>query len=374
MPEETQDLEQKTEEQAEEQTEEQELEQEQAEEPEEEKEEEEEEPEIPKYQRPLFKDIKTKYPDFFKDFPDMREVYFREGKYSSIFPTVEDAEEAFNKSSLFDTLAQDLSQGSVNALLDTLEQGGKNLLYQVAENFLPSLYSKDQNAYYNVVGPIIGEFIKSIFVEGEKTGDENLKAVALHAAKFGFGTTNLNEIGLKRKQIDPQIQAEKERLEKERQTLEIQRYNEVYSQVAERSQKILLTEIARNIKIEDSYKRSAAIRDVFEKINEVLSQDPRHIKLMNTLWLKSKNSGYSIESRNKIVSTLIGRAKQIMPAVVKEILGEVEPEKPTGGKVGPLGSKEVPSARTGKVDWSKYKDEKDFINAFVENKGKVARV
>lgn len=349
------------------------------EEPEEESEEaeeesEEEEQEVPKYQRPIFKEIKEKYPNFFKDFPDMREVYFREGKFSTIFPTVEDAEEALNKASVFDSLAQDLSSGSLNSLFDTLEQGGKDLLHKVVDNFLPAVYQRSPEAYFNTVGPIIGEFIKSIYDEGQRTGDDNLKAVALHAAKYGFGTTDLNEIGLKRRPVDPTLIEEKKKLETEKQRLELQRYQEVYGQVAEKAQKILLTEISKRIPVSDAYKRSAAIRDVFEKVNEVLSSDPRHVRLMNTLWVKARNSGYSFESRSKLISTLIGRAKQVMPGIVKEILsqiGEVE-EKPTGGKATPLGERELPSAK-GKVDWSKYRNEKEFLDAFIENKGKVVR-
>jgi len=60
---------------------------------EEEEEEEEEELELGP-RRPSFKEIKEKYPDFFKTFPELREAFFRESEYTKIFPTVEDAKEA----------------------------------------------------------------------------------------------------------------------------------------------------------------------------------------------------------------------------------------------------------------------------------------
>src|SRR5437763_300329 len=59
-----------------------------------EKEEEEEEEEHGIVGRPTFKDIKAKYPNLFKDFPDLRDMVFRERDYSELFPTVEDAKEA----------------------------------------------------------------------------------------------------------------------------------------------------------------------------------------------------------------------------------------------------------------------------------------
>ena len=46
-----------------------------------------------------------------------------------------------------------------------------------------------------------------------------------------------------------------------------------------------------------------------------------------------------------------------------------------GGKVeakAPAQNAPIPAPK-GKVDWSKYKNSTDFLNAFVENKGKVAR-
>lgn len=344
------------------------------EESEEEPEEEEESPEK-KYRRPVFKEIKEKYPDFFKDFPDMREVYFRESKFSTLFPTIEDAEEAFNKASSFDTLASDLISGSTELLVEELSKAGREHLERVAENFLPTLYKKDQNLYFSIISPYIGQFVRNLYEEGKRTNNDNLKAAAQIAAQFGWGTTEIDKVGLQPKKVDPEIEEEKKRLLTEKQRIEQERYFEVYNAVAERAQKILITEIAKHVPLSDTYKKSAAVRDIFEKVNEVLTADQRHIRLMNSLWQKARNNGYSIESRNRLISTLIARAKQIIPGVAREILSEAEPEseKVSGGKASPLGNIGNPT-RTGKVDWSKFKSEREFLDAFVEKKGRVPRI
>src|SRR5437660_282354 len=43
---------------------------------------------------PQFKEITKKYPNFFKDFPNLRHAFFREKEYSEIFSTVDEAKEA----------------------------------------------------------------------------------------------------------------------------------------------------------------------------------------------------------------------------------------------------------------------------------------
>src|SRR6266404_1233667 len=48
------------------------------------------------FDRPTLKAIKEKYPNLFKDFPQLRDGYFRELQYTAIFPTIEDAKEAFD--------------------------------------------------------------------------------------------------------------------------------------------------------------------------------------------------------------------------------------------------------------------------------------
>ena len=56
---------------------------------EDESEEEEDEPKVTYYDRPTVKQIKDKYPDFFKSFPQLRDMYFRESEFSKVFPTID---------------------------------------------------------------------------------------------------------------------------------------------------------------------------------------------------------------------------------------------------------------------------------------------
>lgn len=355
------------------------------EEPEEE-EEEEEELQPSKYHRPVFSELKKEYPDLFKKFPDLREVYFREAKFSTLYPTVEDAEEAFNKASNFDTLSQSLLSGSPKLLLDELEKSGKDKVASVAEKFLPAVLEKSQDLYYSIVSPIVEGFVLNLYKEGERTNNENMKNAALYAMQYGWNHMDPEMLGKPKKATSPEIEEEKKRLADERNKIHTEHYREAYTAVDSRAKKLLVTEISKAVSsIPDEFSRSAAIREIFEKTNEVLSADERHMRLMNSLWQKAQKSGFSPESRSRLVTTLLVRAKQILPAVSREIMAQINPKKEVkkvvkksdaGGKIQPKEKEAESSMFTqpkGKVDWSKYKSGKNFLDAFVDGKGKVAR-
>lgn len=338
-------------------------------------EEDEEEPVPSKYHRPTFKEIKAKFPSFFKEFPEMREVYFREREFTNLFPTVEDAQEAFNQSVAFQAIERDLRQGSISSLVQALSNVDPEATERLAENFLPEIYERSPDLYYRVLNPILERFVKAVYDEGQRTNNESYKAAALYFSQFAWGHTDIDKLGQEEQpRVDPRIEQEKRKLAQQRAAIETQRYQEVHSQVSARAQKMLINEIVKDIagvKFDNNYVRDSVVRDIFSKLNEVLTADSNHMRLMHSLWQKAYKEGFSPESRNRIVTTLLARAKRILPAVRKEIVSQLgrneeveEVQKPVGGKVTPMGQQQ------NKVDWSQYKSDIDFLNEFVSRKAK----
>jgi len=64
-----------------------------------EKEEEEEKPleDDDEIESPTYKEVHTKFPTLFKEFPNLRHTIFREQEYTKLYPTVEDAKDAKDK-------------------------------------------------------------------------------------------------------------------------------------------------------------------------------------------------------------------------------------------------------------------------------------
>src|SRR3972149_6220492 len=85
---------------------------------EEEKEEEEEDVDI--HLRPTYKEITGKYPNLFKDFPDLRHAFFSEQKYRDIFTTVEEAEETKQQFESIRGLHEKFLSGSVEGISEAM--------------------------------------------------------------------------------------------------------------------------------------------------------------------------------------------------------------------------------------------------------------
>lgn len=338
------------------------------------------------FNRPIFAEVKKKYPNFFKDFPDMREVYFRENKFSTYFPTVEDAEEAFNKAGELDKFAINLVNGSTKIILDELEKAtnGKNLVANVAHNFLPELEFRNRDLYFSVINPVLERFVRGIYDEGLRTGNENLKVAAQWFAQATWNHIDVDKLG-KRAESNPEIEAERQKLRVREAQIENERISEVYAGVATRANNLLVTEISKVTSgIKDEYLRAVALRDIFTALNDTLTKDQRHMRLMDSLWAKAKASGFQAEHKKRILSTLLARAKQQLPSVAKGIMAQIEKtdkEKPTKKKiVGKVSDKDntdnaiLGSSKPGKVDWSKYKSEREFIDAYRTNPKAIHRL
>src|SRR6266568_7493147 len=100
----------------------------------------EEELELPKstiYERPTYKEITSKYPDFFKEFPTARHVFFREAEFTNLFGDVDTAKEAAEKSKDYEFFEEKLTSGDPKDLLNALKESDS--LSEFAANFLPSL-------------------------------------------------------------------------------------------------------------------------------------------------------------------------------------------------------------------------------------------
>src|SRR5437762_7106149 len=98
-----------------------------------------------------FKDITKKYPNLFKDFPNLRHIFFHEKEYREIFPSVEEAKEAVEELNGLRELETALTSGTqqdVEALIDSFKELGDNVIPNFANNFLPSLKSINQELYY----------------------------------------------------------------------------------------------------------------------------------------------------------------------------------------------------------------------------------
>ncbi|MGH7889985.1 MAG: hypothetical protein ACRENF_05485, partial [Thermodesulfobacteriota bacterium] len=313
------------------------------------------------YPRPSLKDVTKQYPDFFKKFPDLRHAFFREKEFTELYPTVDDAREASEKSETYDALVGALEEGNLAPVFEGLEDPEK-----VVTSFLPSLYKHNQELYYQVTTPLLEKIIKQAYREGVANENENLQNSAAHLAKWLF-----NDISVatdeNRTTVQKPARQRDDKLDQERANWELERYNEARSVIHSSGESKLKREI--ELALDESIKgrtRKLITDAVYDEIGEALEADKGHMARMGSLWTRAAAAKFSGDHKSRIVSAYLARAKSLVPTVRKKIVLEVlgrktqsNPERlPPSGAPVRMGGKDIPKAKD--IDWSKTSD-LDFL-------------
>jgi hypothetical protein len=284
----------------------------------EEPEEEEEPPKVP-FSRPSIKDIKAKYPDFFKDFPDIKEAIFREAKYTQYFPTVEDAQEAFSDNEAFNVLSSAALAGDPTAIIDSLHQTDPKALRTFSASFLSALYKKDPESHSLMVTPMYENLLR----EAYKRGDENMKNSALNIASFIFGDDGEDSVlGKKTLSQTGKILEDQSKASKDKEVSDTNAFRGAAGFVSEQVTKYMKILVAKDFdpdKVFTSTVRSMLVDDIVQRIDKQLVSDKGHITVMGARWKRAKSNGYTDDDKSKLVSTYLARAKALIPSVRNQV-------------------------------------------------------
>jgi hypothetical protein len=324
--------------------------------------------------RPSFKDIKAAFPDLFKKFPALRESFFREQKFTEMFPTIEDAKEASTKAQVFDHIESSLMSGTSKTLLDGLEEADPRAMKKFVTGFLGEVYGKSKELYYETTRPIVDSMIRNLYSEGQRSGNENLTNSALNLANFLYGTPTIPKA---EQQADNSLDQERQELTRREQDFIQRRAAEGRAELEDSTIKYLSSEISKGL---DPKVFSDTIRDLIsEKViaetDRIISSDGDHQRLVNSLWRRAQQQGFNRESMLRIRAAYLEKARQVMPGIRNKIRTEflnskkraaevsdkrVNPQIPNRGNVPRnVGSAAGKSPR--EIDWNKTSDE-DFLN------------
>ena len=67
--------------------------------------------------RVSYKEVKEKFPSFFKDFPSLKHAFFREQQFTELFPTLEDAKKAIEDQQQFQEITEAVIEGDANKFI-----------------------------------------------------------------------------------------------------------------------------------------------------------------------------------------------------------------------------------------------------------------
>lgn len=329
--------------------------------------------------RLTFKEVTTKFPTLFKEFPALRHAFFREQEYSKVFPTVEDAQEAAAKAADFSFLEQDLLSGEPKNLLASVAQVSPEAFGKIASKIMPAIYEVDKDTFYEMTEPILKNALQAAFKDGSSSGTQDGKNLALAAQyihRFLFRTADISneQPAIREKAPDP----DRAKFEQERQQFQEARYYEFRQNIAATAEaeirKMITDGLDPEKKLND-FTRKTIIKEVIEQIGSVLDKDPRHLATMESLWTRARKNGLTGEHKARILQTYLGRVKEILPTIRSRVRSEalgIKNEKPAIKR--PSGSSAAtPTVQTPttlnpkKVDWNKTSD-LDFLNGNIKMK------
>jgi hypothetical protein len=288
------------------------------EEPEETEEEEESEVE-PQFVRSSVKEIKSKYPEFFKDFPTVKEAIFRDQQYTSIFPTIDDAKESFTDSQAFSALSEASLAGNPVPVMESLEKTDPKAFNTFSRSFLPALYKRNQEVYQEVITPLFENALRQAYA----SGDENMKNSATNIAQFLFGSDGPDSVeGKKTLAKGLKVDEEQKDLKTARESREAKEFLAASGDVQTRLDKNLKALISKNFDPNNVFTKftlNAAVNEVLSRINKQLANDKSHMQIMASCWKKATRNGYSEDEKVKIISTFLARAKSLIPHIREEV-------------------------------------------------------
>lgn len=264
------------------------------------------------------KDILKDYPDLFKKHPYLETAYFREQKFTEIFPAIKDAEAAARDVKILQDLEDDLQDGNLERLFSGLHRGSKEAYHQAIDNLLPTLASVDRESYDHLVANVTKHTIANLFEAGNEEGNEVLKNVAVLLNQWAFGTSKFTPPTPLAKKVEKNPEAE--RLENERRDFDRQRFNAARDNLITRVDNTLKNTIQNNIDPRGSmseYVREKAVEDAKRDLEQQLRSDSRFQKILVQYWQKAKAAGYSESSVADVRKAYLSRAKALLPGVIQ---------------------------------------------------------
>lgn len=323
--------------------------------------------------RPTHRQLLNKYPNIYKDFPGLKQTFFREKAYTEIYPTVEDAKEAKETVVRYQEIDNQISQGQPEDFLNLLREANVDNERKFILEFLPTLHRTNKNAFFAITKPVLKNALRGMFNDATRNGNENLvkSAQNVHDWLFGDKEDISEDVPLTPRRPQNQPDPEKERLARENQELinnQQDRFtSEILTDASSRLSKIINKSLPEDI---SDYLRRSIIRDTIREVGETLGKDPSHRSEMGRLLKKARDSKFSGESKDSVSTAYLSRAKSILPEIYKKVKSDAlrghktqrqTPSRPTGGKPvdkrAKLSDDAVSKVKTGRMS------ERDFLNS-----------
>jgi hypothetical protein len=273
------------------------------------------------------KEILAKYPKLFKDFPYLEKAYYREQQFTEVFPTVQEAKAAGEKSRIMDRVESEIMNGDITSILKAAKQENNESFLRIADNYLPTLRSVDPQAYYHVLGNVVKDTIITMVKEARALGENGqpLQAAANILNQFVFGSQNFQPPQPLSRQVRPDEQNREREFQQREQQRVMSSFESTKTDLQTRADNVLRSTIDQNIDPNGTmtdYVKKNATKDAFESLESLIVKDSRFRGILDKLWEKAFQQNFDKDSTDKIKSAYLSKAKTLLPSVIKRARNE----------------------------------------------------
>ena len=270
---------------------------------------------------PRKKEIIKKYPNFFKDFPQVEAELFRGRQFTEIFPDIDTAKEASEKADTYDQVEEDLAKGDIRKIIAAVKDSGQEAINNLADDYLGYLQVVDKEAYIHVISGVIKQAVESMAKSGRDNEDEDLFNAAKQLHVFMFGKKEFEP----HKRLSESRNTESERLSEEKRNWNNQRFEtsrkEALDKVRNRIQSVVDTNIDKKNSMTPYIKKNA-VKDAMTILDTAMSQDRSFQRTVDSLLKDARKANLSAESMQKVVSAYLSKAKSLLPGVIQKAKNE----------------------------------------------------
>lgn len=296
-------------------------------------EEEQEIDDVVKKETPEYNDIKKAYPKFFKEFPGMRHTLFRMKAMDRIFTTVDEAKAVAEKHDDLIQLEAAVLSGESDKVIKGLKNINPDSLEKFADKFLPALFQDSREVHDRITGNVLSTALRVAQQNARSSGNKNLYNAVGHLSQFLFGKDTPPEAA--RKQSSPELDAQREALENEKQQMYDNQAKSFQSDVTSTGERLLRKELTKGLDPQNvlpDFVKESIINAAVDRIGAAMDKDEAHLGTINQLWARAQRAGFSKDAKAKLVAAWFGRAKVLAGPTRRKLVTQAI-EKQTGKKV-----------------------------------------
>lgn len=285
---------------------------------------------------PKVKEIEKEFPEFFKKFPFIKRMMFRDRAYTEMFGSFDEAKEVYNKVERLNEFESQALNGDIKDYLSSIKEANPKAFDTVVDTFFKQLAEVDKSAYDDITQNFARQIINGIADEAKRKDNKELNKLARDLYEWLFDESADKPTHMEYKiRVKQEKSEEQNKIDKERQEFLKERFEVARDGLSNKVDNILKATIGEYIDPRgqmSGFEKKTAIVETLKRLHQRIGQDGAFRKNLDRLWKASMNEKFSENSLIGIKKSYLGKAKTLLTSVIKEVRTEVLKDNRSKGR------------------------------------------